>query len=337
MPNIRPEVPLNTALIPLTREYGYALVDTLHERVGETRLPDGAPLPSAETKRFSGVWARALGNRGFHKADGGLMNHGTDYDYSLGGLQAGVDVYTKVGANGSLDRAGLYLGFGRLGADVADVFSGQAGGVDFNAYSIGGYWTHMNSLIGSGWYTDLVLQGSFYTADADSRLGEQTSTNGRGFTASLETGYAFDLGRGWAVEPQAQLAYQAVSIDDTQDSYGRFTYDDGDSLRGRAGMRVSKLWNTGTEEEPRHLSTWMRVNVWHEFQGDSAITASALSGGNPVHLASTADDTWGEIGLGVAGQVTKHTSLFVTGGYEHSLSGHEREGWSGRVGITYEW
>ena len=109
------------------------------------------------------------------------------------------------------------------------------------------------------------------------------------------------------------------------------------SLRGRAGVRVSKLWNTGTEEDPRELSAWLRGNVWREFMGDSSITVSAPDGGNSARVDSTAGDTWGEAGMGVSGRITEHTSLFATGSYEHSLNGSEREGWNGRAGILYEW
>lgn len=337
VPNIRPEVPLNTALIPLAREYGYSMVDTLHERVGETRLLPGAAPASPRDKRVSGAWARALGEQGSHNADSGFMNHGASYDYTMGGAQAGLDLYTRLDADGSLNRAGIYVGYGRTDADVDAVYSGNAGDFTLNAYSVGGYWTHLSSLTGSGWYTDAVVQGTAYEADSRSSLGEHDGTDGKGFVASLESGWSFDLGGNWAIEPQAQLAYQILDFDDTHDSYGRFGYNDDTSLRGRAGARVSKLWDTGSEGKPRTLSTWARGNVWHEFLGDSSVTASALNGGNPTRIKSTPDGTWGEIGLGVSGHVAENTSLFTTGGYEHSLDGNSREGFTGRVGVAYEW
>lgn len=61
-----------------------------------------------------------------------------------------------------------------------------------DGYTLGGYWTHHAA---SGWYTDAVLQGTFYDSDAKSIYGETISPNGWGIAASLEGGYAFQVWR----------------------------------------------------------------------------------------------------------------------------------------------
>jgi hypothetical protein len=47
-----------------------------------------------------------------------------------------------------------------------------------------------------------------------------TEQGGFGLITSLEASYRFDLGGGWAIEPQAQLVYQNLSFDDGADSFG---------------------------------------------------------------------------------------------------------------------
>jgi outer membrane autotransporter protein len=129
-----------------------------------------------------------------------------------------------------------------------------------------------------------------------------------------------------------------VLFNDTKDRYGNFSFDDGSSLRGRVGLRLARTWNRGDADKSREQSVWLRTNLWKEFSGDSDLTVSALNGSNPAQVKSRSDNQWGEIGLGVSGQVGDKLSLFATGGYTHSLGGDgNREGWDARVGIVYRW
>ncbi|WP_310598805.1 autotransporter outer membrane beta-barrel domain-containing protein [Desulfobulbus sp.] len=339
LPNIRPEVPLATALVPLGREFGYSMLDTLHQRVGESRRVTGnEESAQPDEKWFTNAWGRALGNRLFHNAGGNFMNYGVDYDYTMGGVQAGLDIYSRQSASGSRDHLGTYVGYGHLDADVAQAYAGKAGTADLDGYTVGGYWTHYSSADAKGWYSDAVVQGTVYDARSRSNLGERMDVDGYGLLASLEGGYAFDLGRGYTLEPQAQIAFQNVVFDDAKDSYGNFSFDDGSSLRGRVGLRLARTWNRGDADKPREQSVWLRTNLWKEFSGDSDLTVSALNRSNPAKVKSRSDDQWGEIGLGISGQVSDKLSLFATGGYTHSLGGDgSREGWDARVGIVYRW
>ena len=59
------------------------------------------------------------------------------------------------------------------------------------------------------------MQGTWYDMQMTSRRGlRDGDPDGFGFAASLEGGYSFLLGGGWLFEPQAQLVYQALDIDD---------------------------------------------------------------------------------------------------------------------------
>ena len=353
-PNYRVEFPLMASVMPIATDYGYAMLGTLHERVGEVWNAPSMPVYEERTVRdntgkmqvvrvpvtqkdqtrlVSSGWARLIGDRGF-KDNGNFERHGPDYNYTFSGIQAGVDVYGREQADGTLDKAGFYAGYGAIDANVKGAWSGKAGSIDMDAYTVGAYWTHKAS---QGWYTDAVLQGTWYSAEAKSVEGQKLKPDGFGIIASLEGGYGFALGNGLTVEPQAQLAYQTVSFDDVSDAYGRFRLSDQESLRGRLGVRVTKNWALSEEATPRLLSTWVRVNAWHEFMGDATATAVALTGANPVAITSSLGGTWGEIGAGVSGQVTDAVSLFATGSYSRSLDNKGREAWNGRLGATFKW
>uniref|UniRef100_UPI0033403622 autotransporter family protein n=1 Tax=Castellaniella defragrans TaxID=75697 RepID=UPI0033403622 len=332
IPDYRAEFPLTASVLPIASEYGYAMLGTLHERVGAIwPAPNGA-AQADRTRRAASGWMRLIGDRG-SMDNGGFERHGPDYDYTFAGIQGGLDVLTRERADGTLDRAGFYAGYGNIDADAQDAWSGKAGNIRMDAYTLGGYWTHQSA---RGWYTDAVVQGTRYQADAKSVAGQKLSTNGFGILTSLEGGYGFSAGHDLTIEPQAQLAYQNLSFDDTSDAYGRFNLSDQESLRGRLGVRIARtLALPGAK--PRLLSTWVRANVWHEFNGDARTTATTLDGAHPTTVWSSLGGTWGEIGAGVSGQITDAISLFVSASHNHSLDGTGRKAWNGRFGINMQW
>jgi len=355
IPNYRVEVPLMASITAVASDYGFAMLGTLHERVGGMAAAPLTPTVQEEMVRIGNgrqdvvrvpvsritesqwfprsAWGRVIGDRGFQR-NHNFERRGADYDYTFAGIQTGLDVFAHEQADGSLDKAGVYVAYGHADTNVKGAYAGRAGTVKMDAWSVGAYWTHYAV---QGWYSDAVVQGTWYATDARSVSGQRLKPDGFGALASLEGGYAFDLGYGLTLEPQAQLAYQHVSFDDSADSYGRFSLGDSDSLRGRLGLRLAKVWSVMDGGKPRLISTWVRSNVWHEFMGGQSLTVSALNGDNPLTLNSSLGGTWGEIGAGISGEVSDSTSLFATGGYNRSLDNWGRETWNGRVGVNVRW
>ena len=109
----------------------------------------------------NGVWGRILAHHGEREGDG-ILGNGPKYDYDFFAFQAGLDVYRREYQDGSRDHAGTYFAVGRGEGDVEHNLLGrrlQGGSDEFDAYTIGGYWTHFGP---SGWYLDGVLQGTWY-------------------------------------------------------------------------------------------------------------------------------------------------------------------------------
>lgn len=85
------------------------------------------------------------------------------------------------------------------------------------------------------------FQGCFnwFSSDLSSNtLGTLASDNdGFGKNWSVETGISHDIGNGWMLTPQAQLAYSSVSFDASIDPFGAaVSSDTADSLKGRLGL-----------------------------------------------------------------------------------------------------
>jgi outer membrane autotransporter protein len=138
------------------------------------------------------------------------------------------------------DHAGLYAAFGTLRADVQREFrdlGSTAGSITMGAVSVGGYWTHYGP---GGWYIDAVTQGTWCDADAPSVTGPLLHTHGFGWAGSLEGGYPIAVAQRLLLEPQAQLMYQRVRLNDGSDQDALVSFSDSDALQGRLGARLVK-------------------------------------------------------------------------------------------------
>ena len=363
VPNYRPEVPTDMVLPVIAQRMGLDMLGTYRDRFGDD-YPDpmapGEPVfckdpaqnyrctPTAEQAAvYAGAaplrmaaWGRIFGETGqadFGKdtmpdALGSFLDHGPSYDFHIWGIQAGMDILRAQHEDGSRDVAGLYLGYARGTADVDGVYGGDAGSDAMNAYSFGGYWTHLGA---PGWYVDAVLQGTRYDqAEAGSVLGETLDTSGWGIAASLEGGYPFALGSGWTLEPQAQLVYQHVTLDDGADRFGQISYDDTDALYGRLGGRLARNWTTAAN---RRMTGWVSANVWSSFGTQADTNFAGLSGANPTTFGADLGGTWGSFGLGLSAEVAENVRLFASGDYNVGFSGGDSWSVGGRLGMKVVW
>jgi outer membrane autotransporter protein len=161
----------------------------------------------------------------------------------MGGFQGGIDLLRGPIIPGGHDRAGLYGAYGDVSADVTGLITNAAatanslthtGSLNLNAWSAGGYWTHVGT---GGWYLDAVLQGTWYGGSASTQFAS-LNTSGTGFIASLESGYPFQLpqfGPGFALEPQGQILWQKVSFRHDYDGEGDVALGDTTGPSGRIG------------------------------------------------------------------------------------------------------
>ena len=160
IPNFRQEVSLYAAMPVMAEIYGRKIIDTLHERMGG----DAQLLRPGKEDMPDGMWGRIIGYWGHRDGDavGIFGRDGPAFDYDFGAIQTGMDFYRNEYENGQRDNAGLYLALGRGHADVEHNLLGRTfkgGEDDFNAVSVGGYWTRFGE---NDWYLDGVLQGTWY-------------------------------------------------------------------------------------------------------------------------------------------------------------------------------
>lgn len=329
-PNYRPETSLYRGIPTQTLLYSRAMVDTLHERVGEERRRGSVDPLLDEDEDDVGPslgWGRLIYRTG--KDTRGSAN----YDYDLRALQVGLDLYRSEDTDGSTNQAGLSLGMGKVDGAVKHSNGAYAGDDALRGYSLGGYWTHFGP---SGWYLDGVLQLHHFEATANPDRLDKVKTRGRGITASLEAGKPFVLNeeKEIYIEPQVQVIHTRITLKDTHDQAASVRFDDVDSLTGRIGVRIDRDWfRTDDKGEIHRTNGWVRPSVWHEFKGKPKTEFSSADGYIPFGVDMSG--TWGEVNLGIDHEFSPRTTLTGSVGYQKAFDGDSRS-YEGMLGIKFK-
>ncbi|ASL48332.1 Antigen 43 [Burkholderia sp. AD24] len=319
VPLYRPEVAIYAEIPSVARQLGILQIDNFHDRQGEqSLLSENGTLPAA--------WGRVWGGHS-SLSQSGAVNPA--FDGSVGGMLAGNDIYADTSASGARNHFGFFVGFARATGDVSGFADGMpnsdVGRLSINAYSLGGYWTHVGA---GGWYTDSVLMGSSLAVDPSSRDGIDTTTHGNAVTGSIEGGLPFALGYGLTLEPQAQLIWQHLSINDLNDGISTVTFNSGNTFVGRVGVRLSGKY------EAMH-ATWqpyLRLSALRSFGSNDQAT---FGGATPI--GTSVGQTAGQIGAGVVAKLTKLGSVFVTVSYIANLGGEHTRTVIGNAGVRWAW
>jgi outer membrane autotransporter protein len=211
--------------------------------------------------------------------------------------------------------------------DVEHFSLARAGEDEFDAYSIGAYWTRLWS---TGWYLDGVVQGTFYEFEANSVRLPKLTTDGFGFAGSIEGGRSLQSGE-VTIEPQVQLVFQSASLDRASDIAAQIRFEDVESLAGRVGARVAKTW---AEDDQNAVTLWGRASLWYEFLGDATSEFSSSAGFIPLHADLGGE--WLELNAGITAEVASSVSVHGSVTYETDF-GDDRRGFEAQVGIKIAW
>jgi len=318
-PLYRVEVPIYAEISSLTRELGVQQIGTFHDRAGEqSQLNETGVLPAA--------WSRVWGNRTITSSDTGVDPH---FNGAIGGMQIGQDLYASTAADGHRDHYGFLLGVARASGDVSGFALGmpavQAGSLSIDAGSIGAYWTHIGA---GGWYTDTIVIGSTLTIKPSSNDGISPTTHGRSIAGSIEAGVPFPLAEGLSIEPQAQVIWQHVAIDDLNDGISSVAFTNPNAVAARLGVRLTG-WVQGLG------ATWQPyagVNLWRYFNASSHVTF-----GGTTDIPAQSSSTIADIAAGVAVNLSTRGSVLLSVHYAMNASGARRETVGGDATVRWRW
>lgn len=324
-PLIRPEIPSYAVAPALAREIGLATLGTFHKRQGDQALLNSYGM-------VPGAWGSLFGqsnDQQWKTTIAGLnFNLAPEFDGNIWGLQAGLDLLGRDHGDGSQDRLGLFYSYGQGTGDLIGHTLGRrenpSGSLNIHGNGLGAYWTHIGP---TGWYLDTVAIYTWFGGEATSDRGIGIDVGGGAFAASVEGGYPVHLGNGWTIEPQAQLIWQRVDLDDTRDRFSTIDYGATDGFTGRLGARLEA--NTVVNGIP--LQPFVDVNLWHSFDATSPVVF------NERAVVTDLGGTALEVGGGISAQLSKFVSLYGAASFATDLEGGDHQSYGGNIGLRIRW
>ena len=251
----------------------------------------------------------AVGNR-FQALDLSIqtLQFGTDvHAYNVGKATAHFGVMASVGES----RTTFF--------DPARAIAGlptRAGDAETDVKGAGVYWTVHGT---SGGYFDMAAQLLHYRNRYRDSYLASGNQSGWGGTLSAEIGAPFALGTtNWRIEPQLQLAYQRLELDDFRDEVGAVAQVKDDALRTRAGVQLFRApakWLGMIDASP-----YVALGAQRDF-GDAA---SAVVGNTTIRERLA--DTTADASVGFTGSVRAGIALHLDVRYQQSTEGEERDG-----------
>ncbi|WP_043063048.1 autotransporter outer membrane beta-barrel domain-containing protein, partial [Brucella anthropi] len=322
------------------------------------------------------AWMRGIGKTGSYspKSITGYNGHG--FDMTTAGVQIGAD-YSKSDVFVAGDKLTIGI-FGEYANSSFDVRGRTADG-SISSKGLGGYVTWQQKAPtdrkpGTGAYVDAVVKQNWLefgvNAKSVSGFDLQNGYKGKATTASIETGYGFDLGNNVVLQPQAQLTWSKVKADSFTDSYGIAVHgQEAESLIGRIGVRLEKTFYFGDEEETVEAAPVPAPKAQKQVKGKKGKAAKAVpavlpdapkkkkfvksvttyadanvkhefKGKNGLVASNTGigNDMGGtryDVGVGVVARVSENVSLFGRGSVEFGGSTNVAGKVSGGLKITW--
>jgi len=290
---------------------------------------DGYAVATPCYQQRFGVWGRGFGadydrsvtDRTTLTVTGSPATLRGNYNQDLAGAQGGADVVLLRPNSG---YGALFVGVmgGFVESDMS--FNATKDKANFDGGSVGVYGTY----VAGPWYADLLFKADLLDLTYKTSFqSTKASSDADSFGIRFDTGYRFNTGPGFFLDPQGTLAWVDSDVGNLSLLNATTNFSDGESLRGRLGLRAGYSWLTGaTIVEPFAVAS-----VWHEFEGNNKV--ALMSNGFTLAFNDSLDETWGEIGGGL--------NVFSGGGSAFvkadALVGSDLEGWKVTGGGRLAW
>lgn len=249
------------------------------------------------------------------------------FDGNIWGVQAGIDLYSAQNDWGQ-DRFGVFYTHtaanGSVYGDTLAIDDDRSGNLSLQGDNVGGYWTHIGQ---SGWYVDTVLMHTWLYGNATSVDAMGARTDGDTLAISLEGGVPFQISENWTLEPQGQIIWQHINLENTSDAFSTIDYHNFDPVTGRIGGRLEN--NTSIYDMP--VQPFISLDLWHNFSQ----TANAMFDGTDV--ATGLEGTSLEAQAGASLTLMDNVAAYGAASYTTNLGGQMQRSIGGNIGIRIRW
>ncbi len=176
--------------------YGAAVMDNLHRRLGEIRRDD-----MSQSGDKGEMFARAIGSTGRYNNSLGFGQYGYDFKQDIAALQIGGNWLHVRQANQDFRLgAAVTTGTTSFNPSASSVEDSKAQ-VTGNNVALTATWQHRD-----GWYVDGIVSTGHYYGNVDtSQRGKAGRIDANSVDLSVEAGKTMKLSNGYEWEPQVQL------------------------------------------------------------------------------------------------------------------------------------
>lgn len=225
-------------------------------------------VSSGDMFQSQGVWGE------YHYSDGERDNSGDvdGYKVKINGITLGADV----GFDST--QSGLAFTYGSSKVDTKGVDHSIEGdtyvGTVYSGWNYSGYF--VDGMLSYGWgKSDYRRNGGLgsYKGEADHSF----------WSGRLVTGYNLQADQ-WVVQPQAELSYTRVKLDELKESEGYFTqkveFSDYDIFELGAGVKAFGELDTGSGM----LKPEVSLMGYHDFKDDKHTVNAVILNGNVPYM-----------------------------------------------------
>lgn len=319
-PKVTPQMPSYISAPVGLAYYNMAVMDDLHKRLGELRADD--------SNGSGEMFIRYLGSNLKYKTNRDQSQYGYDFDLDYSAVQLGGNLLHLQGERDSL-RAGVAYtrGNARIRPQAVDGYSSTS--FDNDTFSLYATW-----LRDSGFYVDGALSFDWHRGETDiARQKEVAKLKGNGWGASLESGYQWQLANGIRLEPQAQLMYLQLDMDDVVDRDNtRVSWGDYNQTIGRVGARLDRTWQ---DQAGQQYTPYLRTSYTRGWGGSATTRASANGSPDSVSFDSGKFGQMWDVGIGGTATLKSDVSLYAEADYRQEIDGNGTKGWRYNAGVRW--
>ncbi|RMR01390.1 Autotransporter [Pseudomonas syringae pv. helianthi] len=145
---------------------------------------------------------------------------------------------------------------------------------------------------------------------------------------SVEAGYPLALSQRWVAEPQVQMIYQRVDLQDQHDGIAHLGFDSQAYSTGRIGMRFKGRYHLSSVP----IEPYLRGNLWHTVDGHDTLTFNHAEQTRTEHRSTT-----GSVGAGMVATLSSNASLHWIADYLVDLDDQGAQGVNTSLGFRLAW
>lgn len=293
--------------VPVAGAYEYA--PAMHQAISVWNATTDAVVGrQADLQEGSdgGVWVRLMGDHSNRDFDSAFSTSGSTFDtrtsYSIDsaalifGFQLGsgemMDGDYNVGIHGGLVRTKTEFNGSDSSDDMDGVTTGLYGGWDSGIFSL-----------------DAVVNANLLSLDHNSAAID-TSTNVISIGGRAEGSWHLPISGTWAVEPLVTASYVHTDIKEIFPDAYQVTYNDVDSMRVGAGVRLTANGETSMGT----VGFWATGRIWNEFSDESNIMIQNTTGGDDFVIDDDMSGQFEELNIGFTLGSTDGLQGFISGG-----------------------